>query len=55
MLKIWLNEQGKKLFPHLADEWLVVYGYNPITHSFIIWDKIMGEWVYISINQCEGR
>ena len=55
MLKIWLNEQGKKIHPHLANEWLVVYGYNPNSYSFIIWDEIMAEWVFISLNQCEGR
>ena len=55
MLKIWLNERGKKIHPHLANEWLVVYGYNPDSYSFIIWDEIMHEWVYISTNHCEGR
>lgn len=55
MPKIWLNEQGKKTYPHLANEWLAVYGYDPNSYSFIIWDEIMDEWVYISINQCEGR
>lgn len=55
MPKIWLNERRKKLYPHLANEWLVVYGYNPVTYSFIIWDEIMDEGVYISTNHCEGR
>lgn len=55
MLKIRLNEQGKKLHPHLANEWLAVYGYNPFTCLFIIWDETIGEWVYISTNECEGR
>lgn len=55
MPKIWLNERGKKIHPHLANEWLVVYGYNPDSYTFIIWDEIMYKWVYISTSHCEGR
>ena len=55
MPKIWLNEKGKLLQPHLANEWLVVYGYDPILYSFIIWDEILAKWVSIPILQCEGR
>jgi hypothetical protein len=54
MPKIWLNERGKKIHPHLANEWLVVYGYNPNSYSFIIWDNITQAWVDISIHHCEG-
>ena len=55
MPKIWLNERGRELYPHLANEWLTVYGYNPDSYSFIIWDEIMHAWVYISTSHCEGR
>lgn len=55
MPKIWLNERGKKIHPHLANEWLVVYGYDPILYSFIVWDEIMAKWVSIPIKHCEGR
>lgn len=55
MPKIWLNERGKKIYPHLANEWLVVYGYDLVSGSFIVWDEIMHEWVSISKTQCEGR
>ena len=55
MPKIWLNEQGKKAYPHLANEWLVVYGYDPIAHTFIIWDEITHTWVGVPTSYCEGR
>lgn len=55
MPKIWLKERGKQNHPHLANEWLVVYGYDPILCSFIVWDEIMAKWVSIPINHCEGR
>lgn len=55
MPRIWLNERGKQNHPHLANEWLVVYGYDPILYSFIVWDEILAKWVSIPINQCEGR
>lgn len=55
MPKIWLNEQGKKAYPHLANEWLVVYGYDPIVYVFIVWDEITHEWVCIPTSCCEGR
>jgi len=55
MPKIRLNERGKEIFPHLANEWLAVYGYDPVSYSFLVWDEIWGGWLYISINHCEGR
>lgn len=55
MPKIWLNEKGKAIYPHLANEWLVVYGYDSNLYSFIVWDEINTKWVSISILQCEGR
>ena len=55
MPKVYLNERGKKVYPHLANEWLVVYGYDPILYSFIIWDEITHEWVSIPTHYCEGR
>lgn len=55
MPKIWLNERGKQNHPHLANEWLVVYGYDPILYSFIVWDEIIHKWVSIPSTQCEGR
>jgi hypothetical protein len=54
MPKIWLNERGKQFHPHLADKWLVVYGYDPNSYSFVIWDEIMGKWVSISSTHCKG-
>lgn len=54
-MKIILNLQGRKVYPHLAEEWLNVYGFNPNTYSFVVWDKILNEWIYISTNYCEGE
>ena len=55
MLKIRLNEQGKEIHPHLANEWLIVYGYNSVLYSFIVWDEIIHEWIRIPTTCCEGR
>lgn len=55
MLVIWLSEEGGEIYPHLINEWLTVYGYDPISRSFIIWDEIMYKWVNISVTLCEGR
>lgn len=55
MLKIWLNDRGRKIYPHLAYEWLDVYGFNSNTYSFLVWDKIMSSWEYIDTNLCEGK
>lgn len=55
MPKIWLNERGRELYPHLANEWLLVYGFNSDCKQFLVWDEIMYRWLYISIVFCEGR
>lgn len=55
MPKIWLNERGRKNYPHLANEWLMVYGYDPIAHVFIVWDEITHTWVGVPTSYCEGR
>lgn len=54
-MKIILNSQGEKLHPHLAKEWLDIYGFNSNTYSFVVWDKILNQWIYIPTHQCEGE
>lgn len=55
MATIQLNERGRELYPYLAGEWLVVYGFNSDCKQFLVWDEIMCRWLYISIAFCEGR
>lgn len=54
-MKIILNLHGRKVYPHLAEGWLNVYGFNPNTYSFVVWDKILNEWIYIPVDYCEGE
>lgn len=51
---IKLNARGCKVYSWLIGTKLLVYGYNPNTYSFIIWDDIMSQWIHIAENQCEG-
>ena len=55
MATIQLNKEGGELYPYLAGEWLVVYGFNSDCKQFLVWDEIMCRWLYISIAFCEGR
>lgn len=55
MAKIILNKQGSELYGHLADEWLTVYGFNSNTYSFLIWDYIIQEWIFIPMTLCVGN
>lgn len=55
MPQVWLNNYGRELYPHLANEWLDVYGFDSASKSFVIWDKITNEWVLIGISFCEGK
>lgn len=55
MKKIWLNKYGINRYPHLANEWLDVYGYRPDNYSFIIWDRYRCEWGYVKLSECEGE
>lgn len=57
MIKIWLNDEGKKIFPWLANEWHSIYGcdFDPkYKHFFIIWDNIYCQWRKIPLSICEG-
>ena len=55
MPQVWLNEFGVMLYPHLANEWLDVYGFESASKSFVIWDKVVNEWVLIGMSFCEGK
>lgn len=55
MRQVWLNEFGVSLYPHLANEWLDVYGFDSTSKSFVIWDKVVNEWALISMSFCEGK
>lgn len=55
MPQIWLNEFGVLLYPHLANEWLDVYGFDSASKSFVVWDKVVNEWVLIGMSFCEGK
>ena len=54
-MKIYLNEFGAELYPWLANEWHMVYGYDPTLKCFLIWDTIRCEWKNIPLRVCEGR
>ena len=55
MLEVWLNSRGCKEYPYLANEWLLVYGYDPHTNTFLIWNEIYTCWAHIPTYYCEGR
>lgn len=55
MRQVWLNEFGVSLYPHLANEWLDVYGFDSTSKSFVIWDKVVNEWALIGMSFCEGK
>ena len=55
MATIQLNERDRELYPYLAGEWLVVYGFNSDCKQFLVWDEIVCRWLYISIAFCKGR
>lgn len=55
MPQVWLNEFGVMLYPHLANEWLDVYGFESASKSFVVWDKVVNEWVLIGMSFCEGK
>lgn len=55
MPQVWLNEFGVMLYPHLANEWLDVYGFESASKSFVIWDKVVNKWVLIGMSFCEGK
>lgn len=54
-MKIILNSQGEKLHPHLAKERLDIYGFIVNPYSFVVWDKILNQWIYIPTYLCEGE
>lgn len=55
MRQVWLNDYGRELYPHLANEWLDVYGFDPVAKAFVVWDKVVNEWVFIGLRFCEGE
>ena len=55
MLEVWLNARGCKEYPYFANEWLLVYGYDSHTNTFLIWNDIYTCWSHIPTYYCEGR
>jgi hypothetical protein len=55
MLEIWLNARGCEHYPYFSGEWLLVYGYDPHTNTFMVWNDIYNSWSHIPVYYCEGR
>ena len=54
MRKIILNSKGVFIYPHLKDEVLEVYGLSEKFDSFLVWDFIELEWIWVQCLDCEG-